>query len=133
MERSNDETLYRGLQVWHQSKLGHALAKNLVVGAITPTATLHATLSVKFFERLVKPQNRVSRRCVPELAVFLEAFKLINEVQAQAARLTGASCERFAPAQHETKPGYAFQTFVWGRNQVINSAFLKIDWDRPEA
>src|SRR5712692_2934561 len=75
----------------------------------------------------------MSRRSVPELAVFLEASELTEQVQTQAPGETFRGQQRRAAGDHERKPRHSFDAFVRGGNQIINARAADVDRDRAEA
>ncbi len=75
----------------------------------------------------------MGRRGVTELAVFLEASELTEQVQTQAPGETFRGQQRRAAGDHERKARHAFDAFVRGGNQVIDARAADVDRDRAEA
>ena len=60
-------------------------------------------------------------RRVTELAVFVESLELIEQVEAETARVTFAGEQCLAAADDERKTGHAFDALVRRGNEIINS------------
>src|SRR5207245_3990903 len=74
MERGDDVALDLWLEIDLKTKPFHSLHQCPVIGHISSSPGGDAALQLQFAQSLRKGEDRVRRRCVSELAVFLEPF-----------------------------------------------------------
>src|SRR5690349_3691917 len=133
MESGDDEALHCRGEKWTEPQFRQSGVEQLVVCPVASPARRHASLPLKFLQRLIKGQNGVSRRGIAKLAVTIEALELLQQIQAQAPRAARARHEQVAPAKHKTEARNSFQALVGRGNEEVDAAVRKVDWNRAEA
>src|SRR6266496_6437109 len=123
VERSDDIAL----NLWPKKRAKpdpfHPLDEHLVVAPVARGTAGDAALLLQFLQSLGKGQQGMSGRGVAELAVLFEPIPLAEQVETQAAGITLAGQQRRAAAEDERKTRHAFDAFVGGGDEIIDSGF----------
>src|SRR5438067_690481 len=131
-KRSDDVALALGGQALDETKPVHSPSQCLVIRSVTGGASGYATFFAQFFKRSAEGQQRMGGRREAELAIAFKTFPLCEQIETYASRTAFTRFERFASRQHEGEAGNAFETFVRGRNYIIDRQFAQIDGHTAE-
>src|SRR2546429_584827 len=112
VKRGDDGTLDRRIEIRTKAELFHPLHQRLLVPPVTLAAFRDAAFVLQFLHRLLEGEERMRRGRVAELAVLVEPLELIEQVEAETARVTFAGKQRIPTADDERKTGHALDAFI---------------------
>ena len=83
-----------------------------MVSPVARPSSRDTAFVLQFFHRLLEGEDRMRWRRVAELAVFVESLELIEQIEAETARVTFAGEQRIPTANDERKTGHALEALV---------------------